>query len=295
MKIHQLDGYLAFATVARTRSFTAAAAQLGVSPQAVSQAVRALESRLQLRLLNRTTRSVSLNEAGERFMARVGPALGELLDAADAIGELRDTPSGLLRINLSRVAFAAVIQPRLASFRAHYPDVRLEFGFDDGFVDIVEQGCDAGIRLGEAVAKDMVSVPLSREERIALVATPAYLAQHGTPRTIADLTQHICIRFRMPSSGALYRWELLEGGREITLDAPATLTVNDTGAMLALALDGLGLGYVLASVAQPHLAAGRLVEVMPEATPRFPGFHLYYPSRRQPPAKLRCFLEIWRG
>jgi DNA-binding transcriptional LysR family regulator len=295
MRINQLDGYLAFVTVARTRSFTAAAALLEVSPQAVSQAVKVLEDRLQLRLLHRTTRSVSVNEAGERFLARVGPALTDLMEAAESLQDLRDKPSGQLRVNLPRAAFTALIRPRIADFHRLYPDVRLEFGFDDRFVDIVEQGFDAGIRLGEAVAQDMVSVPLSREERIAIVATPGYLKKHGTPTTIADLAAHTCVRFRMPASGIVYRWELIEAKRSLEVEVNGPITVNDTDALLAMALDGIGLAYVLECTARPFLASKRLRKVLEKCSPKFPGFHLYYPSRRQLPGKLRCFVDFWRA
>ncbi|GAB2180229.1 LysR family transcriptional regulator [Denitratisoma sp. agr-D3] len=295
MKINQLDGYVAFLAVARSRSFTAAAAQLEVSPQAVSQAVRALEERLQSRLLNRTTRSVALSEAGERFMAKVGPALADLLEAQESLRELRDRPSGLLRINLSRAAFTAVIRPRLGEFHRLYPELGLELGFDDGLVDIVAEGYDGGIRLGEAVARDMVSVPLSRRERSVVVAAPEYLARKGTPRTIADLAGHDCIRFRMPSGGGIYRWELVSGKEAVAVDAPGTATANDTDALIAMARAGMGLAYVLGSNAEPWLATGELVAVLDKYMPSFPGFHFYYPSRHQLPAKLRCFLDFWKA
>jgi len=295
MKLDQLDGYIAFIAVARSRSFTAAAAQLGVSPQAVSQAIKGLEARLGLRLLHRTTRSVSLNEVGSHLFARVAPALESIFEATESLHALHDHPAGLLRINLSHVAFTALIRPRIAQFQVRFPDIRLEFGFNDGFIDIVEQGFDLGIRLGEAVAQDMVSIPMSREERIALVATPAYLSAHGQPATIAELREHRCIRFRQASSGALYRWELLAEGQAIVIDTAESLIVNDTDAMLALALAGQGLAYLLERTARPHLASGALCEVLGAHTPRFPGFHLYYPAARQTPAKLACFTEFWRA
>ncbi len=295
MRIDQLDGLVAFRAVALARSFTAAAAQLEVSTQAISQSIKALEARLGVRLFNRTTRSVSLNEAGERFLQVAGPALAELFDATDALQAFRDKPAGLLRINLPRPAFSGLLQPALAEFHAAYPEIRLEFSFDDGFVDIVALGLDAGIRLGESVAQDMVSVMLSREERIAILASPDYLRRRGEPTTIAELAQHDCIRFRFPGSGAVFRWELLQDGRLLELEVGGPLTVNDTSAMAAAALEGLGLAYVLECTVAEHLASGRLRRVLPQACPSFPGFHLYYPGRRQLPTALRCLIDFWRA
>lgn len=295
VRFKQLDGFIAFTTVARLRSFTAAAAELEVSPQAVSQSLRAFEERLGVRLFNRTTRSVALNEAGERLLARAGPALGDLFDALETVQEFRDRPAGLLRINLPRPAYSGLLQPVLPAFHAAYPDIELELCFDDGFSDIVEPGFDAGIRLGESVVQDMVSVPLSREERIVIVATPDYLARRGVPLSVEDLHAHDCIRFRMPTGGVVYRWELLKDRREIEMQVDGPITVNDTGAMVSAALDGFGLGYVLECTAAAHLASGRLVRVLERACPTLSGFHLYYPSRRQLPAKLRCFIDYWQA
>lgn len=292
MRIDQLDGLAAFRCVAQTRSFTAAAIQLAVSPQAVSQAVKALEARLGVRLFHRTTRSVSLNEAGERLWAKVGPALDDLFEATESVQEFRDKPMGLLRLGVSRPAFSALIQPAMVGFHAAYPDIGLELSFDDGFIDIVEKGLDAGIRLGDSVAQDMVSVKLSESEPIAILASPDYLARRGTPGQAADLKNHDCIRFRFASTGVVFRWELLDEGRPIEMEVTGPVTVNDTASMLSCAAEGLGLAYVLERTARDMLASGALRKVMPTASPVLPGFHLYYPSRRQLPPKLRCFVDF---
>lgn len=292
MRIDQLDGLAAFRCVAQTRSFTAAAVQLAVSPQAVSQAVKALEARLGVRLFHRTTRSVSLNEAGERLWAKVGPALDDLFEATESVQEFRDKPMGLLRLGVSRPAFSALIQPAMVGFHAAYPDIGLELSFDDGFIDIVEKGIDAGIRLGDSVAQDMVSVKLSESEPIAILASPDYLARRGTPAGAADLKDHDCIRFRFPSTGVVFRWELLDEGRPIEMEVSGPITVNDTASMLSCAAEGLGLAYVLERTARDMLASGALRKVLPKASPVLPGFHLYYPSRRQLPPKLRCFVDF---
>ena len=294
MRIDQLDGLVAFRAVAQTRSFTAAAAQLEVTPQAISQSVKALEARLSVRLFNRTTRSVALTEAGERLWARLGPALNDVMEATESVRELAEKPTGLLRISLPRLAFGSVLQPHLARFHEQYPGVALELCFDDAFVDIVGRGLDAGIRLGDSVARDMVSLPLSVRETIVIVASPAYLKRRGTPKRIADLALHDCIRFRFPSSEVIFRWELLDEGRAVEVEVSGPFTVNDPAAMVGCALEGLGLAYVLESTAREPLATGKLRCVLPTACPTLPGLHIYYPSRRQLPMKLRCFIDFWR-
>ena len=295
MRIDQLDGLVAFRTVARTRSFTAAAADLGVSPQAVSQGVKFLEARLGVRLFNRTTRSVALTEAGERLWIRVGPALDDVMEATESIRDLAEKPTGLLRISLPRIAFASLLRPRLAAFHDRYPGIGLELNFDDGFVDIVERGLDAGIRLGESVARDMVSVPLGPPESVAIVASSAYLKRRGTPKKVGDLAQHECIRFRFPSTDVIFRWELLDEGKPVEVEVSGPVIVNDPAAMVACAIDGLGLGYVFESTARETLASGKLKRVLPAACPTLPGLHLYFPSRRQLPMKLRCFVDFWKA
>lgn len=295
VQLNQLDGFVVFATVARLRSFSAAAAELDVSPQAISQSLKTFEEKLGVRLLNRTTRSVGLNEAGEHLLAKAKPALDDLLEALDTVQDFRNKPTGLLKINLPRPVYSGLLQAALPAFHAAYPEISLELCFDDGFVDIVAQGFDAGIRLGESVAQDMVSIPLSHEERIVIVASPEYLARKGIPRTIEDVQSHDCIRFRMPSGGAVYRWELLQGNKEIELQVNGPITVNDTDAMVRAAVGGFGLGYMLECTVASELASGRLVRILEGMCPTLSGFHLYYPSRRQLPAKLRCFIDFWKS
>ena len=292
MRIDQLDGLVAFKCVAQTRSFTAAAAQLEVSPQAVSQSVKSLETRLGVRLFHRTTRSVSLNEAGESLWAKVGPALTDLYEATEALQEFRDKPVGLLRIGISRPAFSAWLQPALSDFLSAYPDIKVELSFDDGFVDIVAQGLDAGVRLGDSVAQDMVSVKVSENEPIAILGSPDYLKRRGIPWRVADVASHDCIRFRFPSSGAVFRWELIEDGLQTEIEVAGPVTVNDTASMLSCAIAGLGLAYVLEGTARQEIQDGTLVKVLAESAPVLPGFHLYYPTRRQLPLKLRCFVDF---
>lgn len=292
MRIDQLDGLVAFRCVAEAKSFTAAAARLEVSPQAISQAVKSLESRLGVRLFHRTTRSVSLSEAGERLWARAGPALADLFEATESVQEFRDRPVGVLRLGISRPAFTSWLQPALADFHAAFPEIRIELSFDDGFVDIVAQGLDAGVRLGHAVAQDMVSVKVTASEPVAILGSPEYLKRRGVPRKLSDLARHDCILFRLPSTGTVYRWELIDDGKAVEMEVAGPVVVNDTAAMLACARAGLGLAYVLEGTAVEPLRSGALVKALPSAAPVLPGFHLYYPSRRQLPLKLRCFIDF---
>ena len=276
MRIDQLDGLVAFRCVAQTRSFTAAAAELEVSPQAVSQTVKALEARFGVRLFHRTTRSVSLNEAGDRLWAKVGPALTDLFEAIESVQEFRDKPVGLLRLGISRPAFSALLQPALASFHLAYPEIKLELSFDDGFVDIVAKGLDAGVRIGDLVAQDMVSVKVSESEPIAILGSPDYLNRRGVPMKVADLGNHDCIRFRFPSTGAVFRWELIDKGHLVEMEVHGPITVNDTASMLACAMEGMGLAYVLERTARDMLGSGALTKVLSTAAPVLPGLHLYY-------------------
>lgn len=292
VRIDQLDGLVAFRCVADARSFTTAAARLEVSPQAVSQAIKSLEARLGVRLFHRTTRSVSLSEAGERLWARAGPALTDLFEATESVQEFRNRPVGVLRLGISRPAFTSWLQSALADFHAAFPEIRLELSFDDGFVDIVAQGLDCGVRLGDAVAQDMVSVKVSASEPVAIVGSPDYLKRRGVPRKLADVAWHDCILFRLPSTGTVYRWELVDDGKAVEMEVAGPVIVNDTAAMLDCARAGLGLAYVLEGTATEPLRSGALVKVLPSAVPVLPGFHLYYPSRRQLPLKLRCFIDF---
>jgi DNA-binding transcriptional LysR family regulator len=277
--------------VAKQGTFTAAAAVLEVTPSAVSQTVRQLEERLGVRLLHRTTRSVSLTEAGEQFLARVGPAVAELAQAAAELDDYRRGASGTLRLNMANIVYAAYLRPLLPDFLARHPGIKVELDLDDSFVDIVAGGFDAGIRLGESVQVDMVSVPLTRQERMCLVAAPDYVARRGLPASIEDLQQHDCIRFRFRKSNAIYRWELMRGEQMIDVEVNGPLIVTSSISMASAALDGIGIAYVFARQVQADLDAGRLVPVLPDCCPTFTGFHLYYPTRKQMPAKLRAFID----
>lgn len=291
MKLNHLDGLIAFWKVAEYRGFTAAAADLAVSPSALSQAIRQLEARLGVRLLNRTTRSVSLTEAGQAYLARIGPALGQVIDAGDELNVLQGRPSGTLRINAARASIAMVLRPLLDGFLRTYPDVQLELTNDEGFINIVERGFDAGIRFGESIDRDMVAVPIGGPMRVAVVATPDYLARMGTPRHPDELVRHNCVRLRFASTGAIYKWEFDIDGRTVDVDVTGNLVISDTTFSLDAALEGVGLAYTFEQLAQPHLEAGRLTQVLSDFSPTFPGFQLYYPSRHDQPSKLKALIE----
>jgi DNA-binding transcriptional LysR family regulator len=291
MRLTQLDGLLAFWKVAEHRGFAAAAGALEVSPSALSQAIRTLEARLGARLLNRTTRSVSLTEAGEAYLARIGPALADVLEAGERLHASQGRPSGVLRINASRISVALALQPVLAGFLQAYPEVRVELVLDEGYVDIVDRGFDAGIRMGESVHKDMVAVPLCAPVAVHVVGSPGYFKRHPAPRHPADLARHDCIRFRFSGSGAIYKWEFTVDGRRVEYEIGGSLTISDSMFSLEAALDGVGLAYTFGALATPHLKARALKRVLADFSPTFPGFYLYYPSRRQQPAKLKAFVD----
>lgn len=292
MRLTQLDGLLAFVTVAKHKSFTGAAAELDLSAAALSQSVRALEERLGVRLFNRTTRSVSLTEAGQAYIERVGPAIADLLDASESLSQFRDQPVGLLRLNAGRVVVATLLRELVPAFMAAYPTVRVEVHIDDGFCDIVAEGFDAGFRLGDSVEKDMVALPFGPPMQIAIVGSPSYFSKRSTPASIADLREHDLIRYRFPSSKQLYRWELLDKGQPVEVDSQGGFVCNDSLLMVEAALDGLGLAYTFDLAVAEHVKAGRLVRVLEEACPSYPGFHIYYPGRRQLPLKLRKFIDF---
>ena len=291
MKLNQLDGLVAFCKVAEHRGFTAAAAALEVSPSALSQAIRQLEARLGVRLLNRTTRSISLTEAGEAYLARVGPALGDVLEAGEQIHALQGRPSGVLRINAARISVAMVLQPLLAGFLQKHPDVQIEVSNDEGFVDIVERGFDAGIRLGESVQKDMIAIPLGGPITVAIVGSPSYFKRHPIPKHPSELVNHNCVRFRFTGSGTIHKWELEVDGRLVEFEIGGNLTISDSLFSPEAAAEGLGLAYTFEQLSRPYVQSKRLKRVLSEFSPTFPGFYLYYPSRRQQPAKLKAFVE----
>lgn len=286
------DGLDELCAVADKRSFTAAAAALRVTPSAISQRVRALEERVGVRLLQRTTRSVGLTEAGTRFLARVRPAMQGIHDAYAAVGELRDKPSGSLRLNLSRMAYELVVAPKLDAFMKKYPDIDLDVAIDDAFRDIVKDGFDAGIRLGEMVEREMVAVRVGPDLRMAVVGSPSYFASRPKPKRPRDLQSHECINYRRRKLGVVYRWEFEDNGKAIEVAVNGRLLVNDGDLMTKAALDGLGLAYVVEASVREHLAARRLVRVLEPFLPPFPGFFLYYPTREQLAPKLRAFSDF---
>jgi DNA-binding transcriptional LysR family regulator len=291
MRLNQLDGLLAFWKVAEHHGFSAAAAALEVSPSALSQAIRHLEARLGVRLLNRNTRSVSLTEAGQAYLSRIGPALSDVLEAGEQLHELQGRPSGVLRINAARISTAMVLQPLLAGFLKAYPDVQVELTNDEGYVDIVERGFDAGVRMGESVQKDMIALPLGGPVAVSIVGSPDYFKQHPVPRHPSDLIHHNCVRFRFSGSGAIYKWELEVDGRIVEYEISGNLTISDSLFSVEAALEGIALAYTFEQLALPHIRARKLKRVLSSFSPTFPGFYLYYPSRRQQPAKLKALVN----
>jgi DNA-binding transcriptional LysR family regulator len=282
MPRENLNDLLAFLAVAKERSFTRAAAQLGVSQSALSHTVRGLEERLGLRLLTRTTRSVAPTEAGERLLRAAGPRLEEIEAEMAALSELRDRPAGTIRITAHDHAVRAVLWPALENLLADYPDIKVEIVIDYGLTDIVADRFDAGVRTGEMVAKDMIAVRIGPDMRSAVVGAPSYFAKRARPKTPQDLTTHACINLRLPTHGGLYAWEFEKGGRELRVRVEGQLVFNGTAPMLNAALAGFGLAYVPEDAVQAHIADGRLIRVLSDWCPPYPGYHLYYPSRRQP-------------
>ncbi|MBP7704738.1 MAG: LysR family transcriptional regulator [Caulobacter sp.] len=287
----------AFVAVARERSFTRAAAQLGVSQSALSHTIRGLETRLGLRLLTRTTRSVGPTEAGARLLATIGPRLDEIEAELSALNELRDKPAGTIRLTATESAANGLLLPALARLLPEYPDIKVEIVIDYGLTDIVAERFDAGVRIGEMVARDMIAVPIGPELRMAAVASPAYFEHHAVPRTPQDLTDHNCINLRMVSYGGLYAWEFEKGDHELRVRVEGQLTFNSAPPVVAAALNGLGIAYLPNDWTDGPIAEGRLVQVLADWSPRFPGYHLYYPSRRQQTPAFQVLVEAlrWRG
>jgi len=284
----------AFAVVAEERSFTRASARLGVSPSALSHTLRHLEERLRIRLLARSTRSVSTTDAGERLLARLRPALADISNAVEDLGRLLERPSGHIRITASRSAVRAVLTPVLPEFIAKFPDVVVEVLVEAGFTDIVARRFDAGIRLGESLEKDVVAVPVTGELRMAVVGTPSYFAQHPKPASPRELRSHRCINMRLPSAGVLYKWEFERGQRKIEVAVEGPLIFDDEEMVLDAALHGAGLAYVLQDEVASLLEAGALTRVLEDWCPPFPGFFLYYPSRRQISPAFGAFIDAIR-
>jgi len=289
-----LNDFLAFLAVARERSFTRAAAKLGVSQSALSHTIRGLEERLGIRLLTRTTRSVSPTEAGERLLQNVGPRFEEIEAEIAALSELRERPAGTIRITTGDHAAETILWPALSRFLPDYPDIKVEVAIDYGLTDIVAERYDAGIRFGGQVAKDMIAVPIGPDMRMAVVAAPSYFLRRKRPKTPPELTAHSCINLRLPTYGGLYAWEFEKGGRELNVRVAGQLVFNGVSQMLAAALAGFGLAYVPQDIAEPHLEQRRLVRVLEDWCPPFSGYHLYYPSRRQTSPALALLVDALR-
>src|SRR5216684_6183739 len=294
MQRSNLDDLSAFVMVARERSFTKAAAKLGVSQSALSYTIKELEGRLKLRLLTRTTRSVSPTVAGERLLRNVGPRLEEIKIELAALNELRAKPSGTIRITATEYATTAILLPKLARLLRSYPDIKVEIINDYGLTDIVAQRFDAGVRDGEQVAKDMIAVRIGPDSRMAVVGAPSYFRNRSEPKTPQDLTAHECINLRLPTFGGLFAWEIEKGKRELKVHVDGQLFFNTTTQLLGAALAGLGLTYLPEGLVQPHINKGRLKRVLEDWCPSYPGYHLYYPSRRQPSAAFALLVEALR-
>lgn len=282
MPRHNLNDLLAFVTVARERSFTRAAARLGVTQSALSQAIAGLEARLKIRLLTRTTRSVSPTAAGDRLLHAIGHRFDEIEAELDVLTQLRDKPAGIVRITCGDAIVKSTLLPKLMPLLHEYPDIKLEFDINYGYRDIVADRFDAGVRFGETIDKDMIAMPIGPDVRMAVVASPSYFAKHPAPKTPRDLVGHQCINIRFPTYGGLDVWEFERRGRTLKIRVDGQLIFNTTTHIAAAAVDGLGIAYLPEEEFSPHLEEGRLVRVLEEWCPPFSGYHLYYPSRRQP-------------
>lgn len=289
-----LAGLTAFVAVAESRSFRVASEALGVTPSAVSQTVRQLEERLGLRLFARTTRSVTATEAGEHLHRALAPAFADVRAALESLNELRANPAGVLKLSVTSIAEAFLGEGLIAEFLALYPDIKLEVAVDDRPTDIVKDGFDAGVHLGEVVSEDMVAVSISPRERQIVVGSPKYLRKHGRPRHPRDLHAHQCIGWRVYSEPAPYRWEFTEKGKDFEVEIDARVNTSEASLMLNLARDGVGLALGMESTLAPYLARGELVPVLEKFCPSFPGFFLYYPARAQTPPKLKALADFLR-
>ncbi|HKT29436.1 LysR family transcriptional regulator [Dyella sp.] len=294
MAKRNLNDLQTFVVVAREGSFTRAAAQLGLTQSALSQSIRSLEERLGIRLLTRTTRSVSPTEAGERLLQTIGQRFDEIEAELDALTALRDKPAGTVRITCGDHVLRNVILPKLLPVLREYPDVRIEFDVNYGFRDIVADRFDAGVRLGESVDKDMIAMPIGPPLRMAAVASPAYFAAHKAPKKPQDLLSHACINLRMPTYGGLYVWEFERRGRAMNVHVNGQLTFNTSPLIVQAALADMGVAFLPEEEFTTHLDDGRLVRVLEEWCPPFPGYYLYYPSRRQPSPAFTLVLNALR-
>lgn len=293
MRRGDLDDLAAFASVARHRSFTRAAAELGLSPSALSHAMKALEARLGIRLLARTTRSVAPTAAGEQLLRSLDPALAQVTQGLASLADWRGAPSGTVRLATFGYAARTILAPRLPRFLLDHPDVSVEVIVEDRLIDLVAGGFDAGIRLGETVERDMVTVPVGPDLRTVVVGTPAYFARHNPPETPADLNRHVCVNYRLLGGGGLLPWEFEDAEREVRLRVPGQLIVNDEVLAGATVRAGAGLGYMMEHDVADEIADGRLVQVLAAWCPSYPGCRLYYPDRRVTPA-LRALIGALR-
>jgi DNA-binding transcriptional LysR family regulator len=294
MPRENVNDLLAFLAVAKARSFTRAAAKLGVSPSALSHTIRGLEERLGVRLLSRTTRSVAPTEAGERLLRTVGPRFEEIDAELAALSELRQKPAGTIRITAGEHPAQAVLWPALAKLLPDYPDIKVEVIVDYGLTDIVAERYDAGIRLGEQVAKDMIAVRIGPDFRMAVVGAPSYFARRSAPKRPQDLTGHDCINIRLPTYGGIYAWEFEKRGRELKVRVEGQLVFNNIALRMNAVLAGSGLSYLPEDQVQPYLVDGRLIRVLEDWCPPFSGYHLYYTSRRQPTPAFTLLVDALR-
>jgi DNA-binding transcriptional LysR family regulator len=285
---------VALLAIARERSFTRAAAKLGVSPSALSHAIRGLEERVGVRLLTRTTRSVAPTEAGERLLRMIGPHFDEIQTEVARLSELRDTPAGTIRITTGDHAAETILWPALEKLLPDYPDIQVEISVNLGFVDIVEERFDAGVRMGETVAQDMIAVRIGPDMRMAAVASPAYFATRSIPQTPHDLADHCCINLRFPTLGGLYAWEFEKGSRALNVRVEGQVVVNDIALAKAAALGGSGIAYLPEDYVGAQIEAGKLQRVLGDWCPPFPGYHIYFPSRRQQSPALAVIVDALR-
>lgn len=289
-----VNDLLAFLAVARERSFTKAAATLGVSQSALSHTVRQLEERLGVRLLTRTTRAVAPTDAGQRLLEGISSQFEEIETQLEALGEIRDKPAGTIRIAAADYAISHVLWPKLKAFLRKYPDIKVELILDNGLTDIVTERFDAGVRMGEHLAKDMISARIGPDFGLAVVGAPEYFKDHAKPKHPKDLVRHECINFRLPSSGTMYAWEFEENGRELRVRVDGQLAFSNTFNALEAALDGFGLAYIPEEIVLPYVAKGRLVRVLQKFSPDWDGYYLYYPSRRQSSPAFVALVEALR-
>lgn len=294
MSYEKTNDLQAFIAVARDQSFTKAAIKLGVTPSALSHTIRQLEERLGIRLLARTTRNVAPTEAGERLMHAIGPHFDEIAAKVEELGELREKPAGSIRITCTDDSIEMVLRPMLGKFVKQYPDITLELFVDYGFTNVVEERFDAGIRLGEALSKDMIAVRIGPDWRLVVVGSPDYFAQNAPPETPHDLTRHTCVNIRHRPSGSVYHWEFEKDGKEFSVKGEGPLVFNSMLHVLNSAVEGIGLAYVPEQLAEPYIAQGKLTQTLSEWCPYFPGYHLYYPNRRQPSPAFTAFVDALR-